>query len=367
MLAVGIVGWRGMVGSVLMSRMESENDFSRLEAVFFSTSQAGHQGPQGNILKDAYHLPALAEMDVIVSCQGGSYTGQVHPQLRAMGWRGYWIDAASTLRMESSAVIALDPVNRSLIDAALDGGCRDFVGGNCTVSLLLMALAGLLKANVVEWISSMTYQAASGGGARHMRELLTQMEQLGRLALPGSGVADDILALDTAVADEARNSLDTTCFGVPLAASAIPWIDTEVSPGQSREEWKAEVEGNKILGRSGLDMIPIDGLCVRVGSMRSHAQALTIKLNREISPLEIEDLLRQSHEWVSVVPNSPESSKQKLTPLTVSGQLDVAIGRIRQMSMGKDIISAFTVGDQLLWGAAEPLRRALNIIVDNKP
>ena len=365
MANVGLVGWRGMVGSVLMERMKSEKDFDSFKAHYFSTSQVGESGPDGRPLLDAKDLNQLSGMDVIVSCQGGDYTKALHPKLRDSNWNGYWIDAASALRMNDDAVVVLDPVNRQVMDEALESGCRDFVGGNCTVSLLLLALAGLLQEDKIEWISTMTYQAASGGGARHMKELLTQMGELGELA-KDTELSKDIIKLDAAVTAKARNDLNTDNFGVPLAASAIPWIDSVVSEGVSREEWKAEAEGNKILGKTADTVIPIDGLCVRVGALRCHSQALTIKLKEAMSVKAIEECLGAAHQWVDVIPNDPDASKQNLTPIAVSGKLNVAIGRIRQMSMGPEYISAFTVGDQLLWGAAEPLRRALNIILKAK-
>lgn len=364
---LGLVGWRGMVGSVLMARMRQEGDMKGLETVFFSTSQAGQPAPEGasqKTLADAYDLDALAQTDVVVTCQGGDYTKAVHGALRAKGWQGFWIDAASTLRMEKDSVIVLDPVNRAVIDAALEAGKRDFIGGNCTVSLMLLALGGIFAQDWVEWVSPMTYQAASGGGARHMRELLTQMGALERsahdlLADPAS----DILDIDRNITSTLRDgSLDTTQFGVPLAGSLIPWIDSELPSGQSREEWKAQAEANKILGREDKPVL-IDGLCVRVGAMRSHAQALTIKLRRDVPLSEIEAALASHNPWAKVIPNHKAQSAEALTPAAVSGTLDVPVGRLRKLAMGGEYLSAFTVGDQLLWGAAEPLRRVLNVIL----
>ncbi len=368
---VGLVGWRGMVGSVLMQRMVEEGDFGRIEPVFFTTSQAGQPGPAhllGNgetvpALKSAYEVADLAEMDVIISCQGGDYTGEVYDKLRASGWNGYWIDAASKLRMDDSAVIVLDPVNRPVIDQALNDGVKTYVGGNCTVSLMLMGLGGLFREGLVEWTSAMTYQAASGGGARHMRELVNGMGVIrdavaSELADPASAILD----IDRKVAETIRSGLDTSEFGAPLAGSLIPYIDSQLDNFQSREEWKGQSETNKILGRDG-NPVPVDGLCVRVGAMRCHSQALTMKLTHDVPLADVEAILAEANDWVQVVPNNREDSMQKLTPAVVSGTMAVPVGRLRKMNMGPEYLSAFTVGDQLLWGAAEPLRRMLNIIL----
>ncbi|KIH78039.1 aspartate semialdehyde dehydrogenase [Geoalkalibacter ferrihydriticus] len=362
-MKVGLVGWRGMVGSVLLDRMREEDDFEGVEPVFFSTSQAGGPAPLGSgTLQDAASIDQLKKLDVIITCQGGDYTKEVHPALRQAGWQGYWIDAASSLRMEKDAVIILDPVNRRVIDEALARGVKDFIGGNCTVSLMLMALGGLFRAGVVEWISSMTYQAASGAGAPNMRELLSQMGVLhggvkDLLANPQSA----ILEIDQKVA-AALNSetLPKKEFGFPLAGNLLPWIDREVEDGQSREEWKGFAETNKILGTAS--PIPVDGICVRIGAMRSHSQALTIKLNKDLPIGEIEKLIANDNEWVELVPNTKADSLARLTPAYTSGTLRVPIGRVRKMKMGPQYVSAFTCGDQLLWGAAEPLRRMLRII-----
>jgi len=360
---VGIVGWRGMVGSVLMQRMQEENDFAGIEPVFFSTSQAGQAAPMGaGTLKNADDINELKKLDVILTCQGGDYTKAVHPQLRKAGWKGYWIDAASTLRMEKDAVIILDPVNRNVIDAALAKGQKDFIGGNCTVSLMLMALGGLFRNNLVEWMTSMTYQAASGAGAPNMRELLAQMGVLHGtvdtlLADPGSA----ILEIDRKVTVALRDgSMPTQEFGFPLAGNLLPWIDREVEDGQSREEWKGLVETNKILGTS--KQIPIDGICVRVGAMRCHSQALTIKLTKDVPIADIEAMIANDNEWAELVPNTKADSLAKLTPAAVSGTLKTPVGRVRKMKMGPQYLSAFTCGDQLLWGAAEPLRRMVRIL-----
>ncbi|USD36129.1 aspartate-semialdehyde dehydrogenase [Ferrimonas sp. SCSIO 43195] len=365
-MRVGLVGWRGMVGSVLVQRMQEEGDFKRIEATFFTTSQAGLPAPEQastKVLVDAHDLDAIATMDVVISCQGSSYTDAVYPKLQQSGWKGYWIDAASSLRMDPQATIVLDPVNRSVIDAALAAGKTTFVGGNCTVSLMLMAIGGLLEADLVEWVSPMTYQAASGGGARHMRELLGQMgalhtEVAEQLADPHSAILD----IEKAVTAKMNSGeLATDQFGVPLAGSLIPWIDSPLPSGQSREEWKAEAEANKILATDS--PIAIDGLCVRVGALRCHSQALTIKLKRDLPLAEIEALLAKHNDWVKVVDNTPEATRAALTPTAVTGTLDVPVGRLRKLSMGPQYLSAFTVGDQLLWGAAEPLRRMLSILV----
>jgi len=363
----GIVGWRGMVGSVLMERMRSERDFDVIEPVFFSTSQAGGAAPDvgrgAGVLRDANDLEALAGCDVILTCQGGDYTNAVHPQLRAAGWKGYWIDAASALRMKDDAVIVLDPVNRDVVDAALEAGVRDFIGGNCTVSLMMLALGGLFRDGLIEWITSMTYQAASGAGAPNMRELLEQMGVAHASAAtllrdPGSAILD----IDRAVTDCLRSdSLPKAQFGAPLAGSLIPWIDKDLGNGQSREEWKGSAETNKILGRSA-NPIPVEGICVRIGAMRCHSQAMTLKLKRDLPLAEIEKILASGNEWVRLVPNTREDSIRELSPARVSGTLAIPVGRVRKLSMGGEYVSAFTVGDQLLWGAAEPLRRMLRIL-----
>src|SRR5689334_20944076 len=367
MLRVGIVGWRGMVGSVLVSRMREERDFDHIEPVFFSTSRAGGQPPvkSADAVKDAMDLAALRALRVIISCQGGDYTNEIYPKLRAAGWNGYWIDAASALRMKDDAVIILDPVNMPLIKDALAEGKRDFIGGNCTVSLMLMGMAGLFQHDEIEWLTSRTYQAASGAGAANKRELVQQMAHLGRATQP---LLDDpssaVLDIDRALTDTLRSSaLPTREFGQPLAASLLPWIDKDMGNGQSREEWKAQVEANKILGRNG-SQIPIDGICVRVGAMRCHSQALTIKLRRALPLDEVEGMLAEANDWVKVVPNRRDESLAELTPAAVSGKLSVPVGRLRKLPMGEEYLSAFTVGDQLLWGAAEPLRRMLRILLD---
>jgi aspartate-semialdehyde dehydrogenase len=367
---VGFVGWRGMVGSVLMDRMRTESDFAAIaEPVFFSTSQVGAQGPDVGRpvapLGDANSIEQLAAMDAIVSCQGGDYTRAVYADLRASGWDGYWIDAASALRMQPDSVIVLDPVNRDVIDQALDAGVKNYVGGNCTVSLMLMALGGLFRAGLVEWATAMTYQAASGGGARHMRELLAQM---GRLRDSAGAALDDpasgILEIDRDVTASMRGGdFPVDNFGVPLAGSLIPWIDVQLDNGQSKEEWKGSVETNKILGREN-DPIPLDGICVRIGAMRSHSQALTIKLTRDVPLAEVEQLLAEANDWVRVIPNDRELSMRELTPAAATGTLQVPVGRLRKLAMGDDYLGAFTVGDQLLWGAAEPLRRMLRILLE---
>ena len=369
MKKLGIVGWRGMVGSVLIERMQAEGDFAHVETTLFSTSQAGEAAPafagSGKTLQDAHNLDALAAMDIILTCQGGDYSKAIHPQLRARGWDGYWIDAASALRMDDRAVIILDPVNRHVIDAAIRDGKKDFIGGNCTVSLMLMALGGLFENDLVEWATSMTYQAASGAGAKNMRELLAGMGYLhaqvaGELADAHSAILD----IDRKVSAALRSDdYPKANFGVPLAGSLIPWIDADLGNGQSKEEWKGGVESNKILGRSA-NPIPVDGLCIRVGAMRCHSQALTLKLKKDLPIAEIEQLLAKHNDWVKVVPNEKEASMQELSPAKVSGTLSVPVGRLRKLAMGGEYISAFTVGDQLLWGAAEPLHRMLRILVD---
>lgn len=365
---VGFVGWRGMVGSVLMQRMTEERDFDSIRPVFFSTSQTGEEAPQfgghRSTLQDAFDIDALSALDIIISCQGGDYTNEVYPKLRQSGWSGYWIDAASALRMNDDAIIILDPVNGKQIEASLNNGIKTFVGGNCTVSLMLMSLGGLFTNDLVEWASVATYQAASGAGARHMRELLVQMGALNahvvkELQNPASAILD----IEQKVTEFTRNgSLPTEQFGAPLAGSLIPWIDKKLDNGQSREEWKGQAETNKILVR-GQDIIPVDGLCVRIGALRCHSQAFTLKLKKDLPVSEIEALLSAHNEWVHVIPNDREITMRELTPAAVTGTLKTPVGRIRKLNMGPDYISAFTVGDQLLWGAAEPLRRMLNILI----
>ncbi|MGB4598606.1 MAG: aspartate-semialdehyde dehydrogenase [Trichlorobacter sp.] len=365
-MKVGFVGWRGMVGSVLMQRMQEENDFALgFEPVFFSTSQAGQPAPMNaGTLKNADDIEELKKLDVIITCQGGDYTKAVHPELRKQGWNGYWIDAASTLRMEDNAVIILDPVNRNVIDKALANGQKDFIGGNCTVSLMLMALGGLFRANLVEWISSMTYQAASGAGAPNMRELLAQMGTLhGVVAEELKDVGSAILEIDKKVTETLRDgSMPTKEFGFPLAGNVLPWIDREVEDGQSREELKGFQETNKILGTTS--PIPVDGICVRVGAMRCHSQAITIKLNKDLPLAGIEQLIANDNQWVKLIPNTKAETLAGLTPAAVSGTLTVPVGRVRKMKLGPQYVQAFTCGDQLLWGAAEPLRRMLRILLE---
>jgi aspartate-semialdehyde dehydrogenase len=370
MKQVGIIGWRGMVGSVLLDRMREERDFEHVAPTFFSTSQSGAVAPAiagaSPRVGDANDIAALAEFPILISTQGGDYTQAVHPRLRAGGWKGYWIDAASTLRLQESAVIALDPVNLPVMQAARERGVKDFIGGNCTVSLMLMAVAGLMRAGLVEWITAMTYQSASGAGAQNMRELLEQMGVLHEAARallkdPAAG----ILAIDRAVSDALRGpQLPRAHFDVPLAGSLIPWIDKDLGNGQSREEWKAGVEANKIMGLEHRP-IPVEGICVRVGAMRCHSQALTIKLRQDLPLAGIERLIEGSNPWVRVVPNDKLSSLHALSPAAVSGRLEIPVGRLRKLSMGPEYLSAFTVGDQLLWGAAEPLRRAMRFLLDS--
>ncbi|WP_350545728.1 aspartate-semialdehyde dehydrogenase [Pseudoalteromonas sp. 5-MNA-CIBAN-0065] len=371
MKKVGLVGWRGMVGSVLLERMKQQSDFALIDTTFFTTSQAGQLGPdiagEAKPLLDASNISELAKMDIIVTCQGGDYTNAVYPQLRESGWDGYWIDAASALRMANDSIIVLDPVNKDVIEQGLSQGVKTFVGGNCTVSLMLLALGGLFEQDLIEWVSPMTYQAASGAGARNMKELIAQMGAIHQsvaeqLANPSAA----ILEIDKIVSEKmASDSLPQDQFGVPLAGSLIPWIDVPMPSGQSKEEWKAQVEANKILG-SAKQPIPIDGLCVRIGAMRCHSQAMTIKLREDISVAKIEQILESHNEWVKVIPNERDISTTDLTPVKVTGTLNIPIGRIRKLAMGPKYISAFTVGDQLLWGAAEPLRRMLRIIVDSE-
>jgi aspartate-semialdehyde dehydrogenase len=371
-MRIGFVGWRGMVGSVLLQRMQHERDFDLIDTTFFSASRAGGTGPAigGNTgaLKDANDAAAFRDFDAIVTCQGGDWTAAMYPQIRAAGFRGYWIDAASALRMKDDAAIVLDPVNREVIDAALERGTKDFIGSNCTVGLMLMGLAGLFKHDLIEWMTCMTYQAASGAGAQNMRELLQQM---GEAHLAAKALLDDpassILDIDREVAGILRDDrFPTEHTGVPLAGSLIPWIDKDLGNGMSKEEWKGGAEANKILGRGGAGRppIPVESLCVRVGAMRCHSQAVTIKLKRDLPLAEIERLLADANDWVRVVPNTREESVRRLTPAAVTGSLEVPVGRLRKLQMGPQYLSAFTCGDQLLWGAAEPLRRMLRILLE---
>ncbi|MBC7625491.1 MAG: aspartate-semialdehyde dehydrogenase [Aeromicrobium sp.] len=377
MLKVGMIGWRGMVGSVLMQRMREENDFALVEPYFFTTSNIGGVAPTeagGAPLRDAKNIAELIAMDILVTCQGGDYTAEIYPLLRAAGWKGFWIDAAKTLRMKDDAVIILDPVNKPTIEKALSDGVKDYIGGNCTVSCMLMGLAGLFKADLIECMTCMTYQAASGGGAAHMRELLTQFGTLhaevkSLLADPHSAILDidrKILAKQHALSAD-----ETQQFGVPLAGNLIPWIDKDMAavgnPGVSLEEWKGMAETNKILARGrsfGSAPIPIDSLCIRVGAMRCHSQALTIKLKRDIPLNDIEQIIAADNPWVRVIPNERQTSMRELTPLAVTGKMHIPVGRLRKLAMGPEYLSAFTVGDQLLWGAAEPLRRMVRIILE---
>ena len=368
MMHVGFVGWRGMVGSVLMQRMQEENDFKEFKSTFFSTSQTGSPAPafaeSHSALKDAHNVPDLLAMDIILSCQGGDYTSDIYPKLRTAGWQGHWIEAASSLRMEEDAVIVLDPVNGDLIQDAFKKGNKNWIGGNCTVSLMLLALDGLFKKDLIEWVSSMTYQAASGAGAQNMRELISQM---GTIYDHAKNLVEDpnssILDIDKNVSSTIKSKdFPVDNFGVPLAGSLIPWIDKDLNNGQSKEEWKGSAETNKILGRSDHPIV-IEGLCVRVGAMRCHSQALTIKLKKNISLEEINQTISSANAWVKLIPNEREISMNELSPATVSGKLSIPIGRIRKLNMGPEYISAFTVGDQLLWGAAEPLRRILRILI----
>jgi len=369
MLKIGFIGWRGMVGSVLMGRMEEEKDFKGFEPVFFTTSNIGGNGPDIGLdippLKDAYDTTLLGELDIIVTCQGGDYTKKVYGELRKNGWNGYWIDSASTLRMVDESIIVLDPVNRDVIDKGLASGIKTYVGGNCTVSLMLMALSGLFKGNLVEWISSMTYQAASGGGANNMKELVSQMAFLGDASREFLGdPASSAIEIDALLTQELRGAaFPTDFFGAPLAASLIPWIDSPMESGQTREEWKGFVESNKILGTT--QPIPIDGICVRVGAMRCHSQAFTVKLNRDVPISELSEMIEKDNQWVQFVPNDKDSTLKYLTPAAVSGTLTVPVGRLRKMLLGPDYLAAFSCGDQLLWGAAEPIRRILNIVIEH--
>jgi aspartate-semialdehyde dehydrogenase len=374
---VGLVGWRGMVGSVLLQRMQEEGDFAHIEPVFFSTSNAGGKAPamakNETTLKDANNIDELKKCDIIITCQGGDYTTEIFPQLRAASWNGYWIDAASTLRMKDDAIIILDPVNLNVIKDALGRGVKNYVGGNCTVSCMLMGLGGLFQKDLVEWMTSMTYQAASGGGAQHMRELLTQFGSINaEVKALLDNPASAILEIDRKVLakQHAMSADETKQFGVPLGGNLIPWIDKDLGNGVSREEWKAGAETNKILGRgaafgaSAKAAVPVDGLCVRVGAMRCHSQALTIKLKKDVPLDEIEGIIAATNQWAKVVPNNREASMKDLTPAAVTGSLTIPVGRLRKMQMGGEYLSAFTVGDQLLWGAAEPLRRMLRIVLD---
>ncbi len=376
MKLVGLVGWRGMVGSVLLQRMQEEGDFAHIEPVFFSTSNAGGKAPalakNETTLKDASDIEALKKCDIIITCQGGDYTSEIFPQLRAAGWSGYWIDAASTLRMKDDAIIVLDPVNLDVIKDGLKRGVKNYIGGNCTVSCMMMGLGGLFQHDLIEWMTSMTYQAASGGGAQHMRELLTQF---GSINAEVKALLDDpksaILEIDRKVLGKqhSMSADETKQFGVPLGGNLIPWIDKDLGGGLSKEEWKAGAETNKILGRgegfsNGGKVIPVDGLCIRIGAMRCHSQALTIKLKKDVPLDEINDIIATNNQWVKVVPNDRESSMRDLTPAAVTGSLTIPVGRLRKLQMGGDYLSAFTVGDQLLWGAAEPLRRMLRIVLD---
>jgi aspartate-semialdehyde dehydrogenase len=373
MKRVGLVGWRGMVGSVLMGRMQEERDFDHIDPVFFTTSNVGGKGP--NIgkdvpaLKDAMSIDDLKAMDIIITAQGGDYTKEVYPKLRAAGWNGYWIDAASALRMKDEAIIILDPVNKDVIKHGLANGVKTYVGGNCTVSLMLMAIGGLFEAGLIEWISPMTYQAASGAGARNMRELIKQMGAVhGEVADLVADPASAILEIDRKVADFIRSDrYPLEAWPVPLAGNLIPWIDVALASGQSKEEWKAQVEANKILGRGGKNQdkeIHIDGLCVRVGAMRCHSQALTIKMTKDVPLDDIHSIIAAHNDWVKVVPNDRDITMRELTPAAVTGTLTVPVGRMRKLNMGPEYLTAFTVGDQLLWGAAEPLRRMLRIILE---
>ena len=373
MALVGLVGWRGMVGSVLMDRMQAEGDFALIEPLFFSTSNAGGAAPaqakNETKLQDAHDIEALKRCDIVLTCQGGDYTSAVYPKLRAAGWNGHWIDAASTLRMNSDAVIVLDPVNLPVIKSALAAGGRNWIGGNCTVSCMLMGVGALYKAGLVEWMSTQTYQAASGGGAQHMRELLTQYGTLNAAVKP---LLDDpksaILEIDRQVIAKQRSlsAIETANFGVPLGGSLIPWIDKDLGNGMSKEEWKGMAETNKILGQGegfSAPAVPVDGFCVRVGAMRCHSQALTLKLKKDVPVADIEALIAADNAWVQVVPNTREATLQHLTPVAVTGTMTIPVGRIRKLAMGPEYVGAFTIGDQLLWGAAEPLRRMLRILL----
>ncbi len=368
MLKVGFIGWRGMVGSVLMGRMREEKDFKGFEPLFFTTSNIGGEGPDIGMdipaLKDAYDLEILSSLDIAVTCQGGEYTKKVYPELRKTGWKGFWIDSSSALRMDDDTIIVLDPVNMPVIKSGLGSGVRTFAGGNCTVSLMLMAIGGLFVNNVVDWISSMTYQSASGAGANNMRELVSQMASLGRVSEDLlRDPASSAIELDALITQELRNpSFPTQYFGAPVAASLIPWIDNVMKSGQTREEWKGYAETNKILHTKR--PVPVDGICVRVGAMRCHSQAFTVKLRKEIPIDEISGMIEEANEWVNLVPNDRESTLKYLTPAAVNGKLTVPVGRLRRMNIGPEYVTAYTVGDQLLWGAAEPIRRILNIVIN---
>jgi len=369
MLKIGFVGWRGMVGSVLMERMRQENDFKDFEPIFFTTSNIGGKSPEIGLdippLKDAYDTQLLSTLDIVVTCQGGDYTKKIYPEMQQMGWKGYWIDSASSLRMDDDSIIVLDPVNRSVIDSGLSSGIRAFVGGNCTVSLMLMALAGLFENDHIEWISSMTYQAASGAGANNMKELVAQMVALGSVSSDMiNDTASSAIEIDALITKELRNiSFPTEYFGAPLAASLIPWIDTLMESGQTREEWKGYVETNKIL--QSKKPVMVDGICVRVGAMRCHSQGFTIKLKKDVPMDEALEMIEKGNQWVRLVPNDKESTLKYLTPAAVNGTLTVPIGRVRKMILGPEYMTAYTVGDQLLWGAAEPIRRIFNIIIEH--
>ncbi len=369
MLKIGFIGWRGMVGSVLMGRMREEEDFRDFEPLFFTTSNVGGKGPDigSDIppLKDAHDIELLLPLDVVVTCQGSDYTKKIYPELRQKGWKGYWIDSASALRMEETSIIVLDPVNRSVIDSGLASGIKTYIGGNCTVSLMLMALGGLFADGLIEWISSMTYQAASGAGANNMKELVAQMAAIGKVS---GGLLDNpassAIEIDAAVTNELRSpAFPTEYFGAPLAASLIPWIDTLMETGQTREEWKGYAETNKILG--SVNPVPVDGLCVRIGAMRCHSQGFTIKLKKDVPLKDVSDMIGQGNAWVKMVPNDRESTLKYLTPAAVNGTLTIPVGRLRRMLMGPEYVTVYSVGDQLLWGAAEPIRRIFNIIIEH--
>lgn len=368
MIKVGFIGWRGMVGSVLMQRMLEDNDYKGYEPLFFSTSQAGEKGPNIGrdipVLADAMNIDELSKMDIIVTTQGGAYTKEIHPVLRKSGWKGYWIDAASTLRMENDSIIILDPVNIGVIENGLANGIKDYIGGNCTVSLMLMALGGLFEKDMVEWLTSMTYQAASGSGAKNMRELVKQMQIIGNASPDLDNLSSAILELDKTITTTVKDSsFPIDNFGAPLAGSLIPWIDAPMENGQTKEEWKGISETNKILGRKN-NIIPIDGQCVRVGAMRCHSQAFTIKLKNNVSLKEIEEIISSNNKWVKLIPNEKDATLKELSPAFVNGTLRVPIGRLRKMNLGSNYLTAFSVGDQLLWGAAEPVKRMLKIALE---
>lgn len=369
MLRIGFVGWRGMVGSVLMGRMKEEQDFKGFEPIFFTTSNEGGKGPDVGLdippLKKANDIDLLSSLDIVVTCQGGDYTKDVYPRLKATGWKGYWIDSASALRLADDAIIVLDPVNRAVINAGLASGIKTYVGGNCTVSLMLMGLSGLFAENLIEWISAMTYQAASGAGAKNMKELISQMLVLGNASKALlSDTESSAIEIDRLVTEQMRGAaFPTDNFLAPLAGSLIPWIDSPMESGQTREEWKGQVETNKILNTQ--KPIPVDGLCVRVGAMRCHSQGLTIKLTKDVPLNEVAEIIQKGNPWVSLVPNDKDSTLKYLTPAAVNGTLTVPVGRLRKMLLGPEYVAAFTVGDQLLWGAAEPIRRILNIVIEH--